>query len=65
MNDWCEYLPLDALAARLNLPRTYVRRLAREGRIPSLNVNGRLRFDESAVREALRQLAAEPLGGTP
>jgi len=51
-----EYLPLDALAATLGLPRSYLRRMAREGSIPALNVNGRLRFDEAAVREALARL---------
>ena len=61
--DISEYLPLDALAAALNLPRPYLRRLAREGRIPALNVNGRLRFDEAQVREALRRLAAETRKG--
>jgi excisionase family DNA binding protein len=54
-----EYLPLDALAATVGLPRAYLRRLAREGRLPCLNVGGRLRFDEGQVREALRRLAAE------
>jgi len=52
-----EYLPLDALATTLGLPRPYLRRLTDEGRIPSLNVNGRLRFDELQVREALLSLA--------
>lgn len=55
--DMGEYLPLDALAATLGLSRSYLRRLARTGRIPSLNANGRLRFDELQVREALRRLA--------
>ena len=65
--DISEYLPLDALAAALNLSRPYLRRLAREGRIPSLNVNGRLRFDEAQVRAALRRLAEgrEKDGGRP
>jgi len=58
-----EYLPLDALAATLNLPRPYLRRLAREGRIPVLHVNGRLRFDEVQVRGALRRLAADTRKG--
>jgi len=52
-----ELLPLDALAARLELPRTYLRRLAETGEIPSLDANGRLRFDVEAVGEALRLLA--------
>lgn len=62
METCSEYLPLDALAVTLGLPRTYLRRLAREGEIPVLDVNGRQRFDESQVREALRRLAAEGKG---
>jgi predicted site-specific integrase-resolvase len=54
-----EYMPLDALAAALGLPRLYLRRLARMGKIPCLNVTGRLRFDEAQVREALRRLAVQ------
>lgn len=57
-----EYVSLDALAAMLNLPRPYLRHLAQEGRVPSLNVNGRLRFDERQVREALRLLATQDQG---
>jgi len=52
-----EYLSLDALAAALGLPRSYLRRLTREGSIPALNVNGRPRFDEADVRTALTRLA--------
>ena len=51
-----EYVSLEALAAALGLPRAYLRRLADDGHIPSLNVNGRLRFDESSVRTALHDL---------
>ena len=61
--DLGEYLSLDALAAALGLSRPYLRRLARTGQIPSLNVNGRFRFDELQVREALRQLAVKPTKG--
>jgi len=52
-----EYLSLEALAARLNLPQEYLRRIADEKQIPSLDVNGRLRFNEPDVRAALTQLA--------
>ena len=52
-----EYLSLVALAARLGLPRTYLRNLADAGKIPVLNVNGRLRFEEAGVRAALRDLS--------
>lgn len=51
------FITLESLAARLWLPRTYLRRLAIEGAIPYLNVNGALRFEEDHVREALRRLA--------
>jgi len=54
-----EYLPLDALAARLNLPARYLRGLADAKKIPSLDVNRRLRFSEPEVRAALRRLAIE------
>ncbi len=53
-----EYISLDVLAARLRLPRPYLRDLARDGLIPCLKPNRRLlRFDEEAVRAALRRLA--------
>ncbi len=58
-----EYLALDAMATRLALPKTYLRRLAKDGILPHLNINGRLRFDETAVREALRDLARRDEGG--
>jgi len=50
-------LSLEALAIRLALPKTYLRKLAAEGAIPSLDVSGRLRFDAAAVIEALRAIA--------
>lgn len=52
-----EYIPFDVLAARLGLPKSYLRRLTDEGVLPHLDVNGRLRFVESAVRETLREQA--------
>jgi hypothetical protein len=54
-----EYLPLEALAARLNLPQRYLKGLALASDIPSLNVNGRLRFNPAAVQQALDKLAAK------
>jgi excisionase family DNA binding protein len=53
------YMSLDALAARLGLPRGFLRDQARRGTIPHLLAGGRLRFEESAVREALRQQSAK------
>jgi len=53
-----EFLSLDELATRLRLPRSYIREQAKRGGIPHLCVGGRLRFEEAAVRDALRQQAA-------
>jgi excisionase family DNA binding protein len=55
--DTATYLSLDALASALGLPRRYLREQAERGTIPSLKVGGRLRFEETAVREALRKAA--------
>ncbi len=52
-----EYISLDVLASRLSLPRRFLRESAAAGKIPSLNIKGRLRFEETAVREALRAMA--------
>jgi len=54
------YHNLDSLAVRLGLPRTYLRGLARRREIPYLKVGRRLRFDEEAVRSALRKLSEVP-----
>ena len=51
------YIPLDSLSARTKLPKAYLRRLAKENIIPSLSVNGRLRFNPVAVQAALDRLA--------
>ena len=56
------YYSLDALAAAMGLPRTYLRNLAAAGDIPALDVNGRLRFDLEQVRDALRRLAERGAG---
>jgi excisionase family DNA binding protein len=53
------YHTLDSLAARLGLPKVFLRDLARRGKIPSLRVGRWQRFDEADVRAALRKLAAE------
>jgi excisionase family DNA binding protein len=52
-----DFLPLDALAARLGLPRTFLREQVKRRTIPVLRIGTRLRFDETAVRDALRRLA--------
>jgi len=52
-----EYIALEALAARLNLPQEYIKELAQNGDIPYLYVNGRMRFCEPDVRQALTNLS--------
>jgi len=52
-----EYISLEVLAACLRLPQKYLRELAGKNLIPSLDVHGRLRFDEVAVRQALAKIA--------
>jgi excisionase family DNA binding protein len=58
-----EYVSLDELATRLRLPRSYLREHPKRGAIPHLRIGGRLRFEETAVRGALRQQAARPPSG--
>ncbi len=41
----------DAVATRLGVTREYVRRLAREGRIPSFKVGKFLRFDHDEIEQ--------------
>lgn len=53
------YISLEALAAELCLPKTFLRNLANKGDIPKLDVNGRLRFNPEAVQKALDELAAK------
>ncbi|MFP4354879.1 MAG: excisionase family DNA-binding protein [Phycisphaerae bacterium] len=63
MSNSTAYDSLEALAARLCLPKAYLRRLADQGDIPFLQVGRWRRFDPEAVKESLNRLAAE--GGTP
>jgi len=56
------YISLETLAAALNLPQRYLRDLAKEGMIPGLDVNGRLRFSLAAVQDALNGIAASEGG---
>jgi excisionase family DNA binding protein len=49
---------LNQLAARLKLPRDWLRREAAHGRIPCLRVGRRLLFSLSAVAAALAERAA-------
>jgi len=52
-----QFLSLEVLAATLGLPQAYLRNLAKQGQIPHLDVNGRMRFHEAEVREALSNLS--------
>ena len=51
------FVSLDVLAIDLGLPRPYLKRLAEQGRIPSLAVSRWRRFAEEQVRAALCRLA--------
>jgi hypothetical protein len=54
-----QYISLEILSAKTNLPQKYLKELSGKDLIPYLNVNGRLRFNPSAVQEALDNLAAK------
>ncbi len=49
------FITLSRLAARLGLPRQFLREQARRGLITYLLVGGRMRFEEPAVCDALRR----------
>jgi excisionase family DNA binding protein len=53
------YITVSQLARKSNLPKAYLKRLAKANKIPSLNINGRLRFNSEAVQQALDELAAK------
>ena len=53
------YVSLEALAAELGLPKSYLKQLSANKVIPCLDVNGRLRFGSLAVRQALGELASK------
>ena len=53
------YVSLEGLTATFRLPLSYLRELAKTNKIPSLNINGRLRFNPEAVQQALDKLAAK------
>lgn len=55
-----EYISLDCLAARLRLPKASLRKLAQAGAIPALKTGRWWRFEEVAVRAALRDIAQRP-----
>lgn len=51
------YIPIKRLSTRLGLSARYLKKLADDGLIPSLEINGRLRFNPSQAQDALDQLA--------
>jgi excisionase family DNA binding protein len=58
-------LTLNRLAAELRLPRDWLRREAKAGRLPCLRVGRRLVFNLAAVEQALADRAASPAGEKP
>jgi hypothetical protein len=50
------FITLNRLASRFDLPRNYLRGLADRGLIPSLDVNGHRKFNTLAVEKALERL---------
>ena len=54
-----EFISLSRLSNRLGLPEAYLKNLAASGSIPSLNINGRLKFNPEAVQQALDKLAEQ------
>ena len=56
-----EFIPLHCLALRLDLPKSYLKRLVKQGKIPYVATGNRKRFNQADVCNAIRQLNnAEP-----
>ena len=53
------FLPLDAVASTLGVPRDWLRREADAGRVPMLETGSRRLFNPDAVADALLQRADE------
>lgn len=59
-----EYLTTEELAKKLRLKPDTVRELARRGKIPAIRISPKvIRFDPTAVDDALRQRVAGEGGG--
>jgi hypothetical protein len=56
------YLSLGAMVDRSGIPGEILRRLAKERKIPFLQLNNRKFFNAQAVFEALNDLACKPNG---
>jgi hypothetical protein len=52
------FISLDHLAARLGLPKTYLKQLAEKRSVPYLLVSGRMRFNPVQVQDALDRIAS-------
>ena len=57
------FISLDRLTVKLGLPGSYLKKMAEQKKIPSLNVNGRLRFNLEQVKDALACLSRDKLVG--
>jgi hypothetical protein len=53
-----KYISFEVLAASTRLPQKYLKDLIAAGKIPYLDVNGRMRFNPAQVQAALDKLAA-------
>jgi len=51
------YLPLEPMASRIGVPKSYLRQLAERRQVPFLDVNGRKLFYPPAVVDALNRLS--------
>lgn len=51
------YRSLESLAVDIGLPGDYLKELTAKGKIPSLKVNGRLKYSPGQVLNALDELA--------
>ena len=54
------FLPLDALASALGLPRNWLRAQAEAGVIPCIRIGTRCLFDVESVRARIVELTKEP-----
>lgn len=55
-----QYISLELISAKLNLPEKYLSELVIQGKIPYLSVGKRKRFKEQAVRTALNRIEIMP-----
>lgn len=54
-----DFADLEKLSRRLQLPKAYIQRERKAGRIPCLQAGGQVRFSISAVQAALAERAAD------